>query len=183
MKLVMTSPPSPVRAVTSATHRLGRPPHRAAIAMVALALAAAIGGGVAPAVASGGLFCNAEDGSLTFSVQAGLTRGNGAFFNFRGELHARQPDVPKELRDLKLASRDLIQHWLDEREAKLLIYRERTAAPYGSVSLRVETRHADTDEEGSYEGSYVLTVSYVEGKPGSEAKVVEAHGKATCSAE
>src|SRR3954469_12696105 len=160
MKLVMTSPPSPIRAVTSATHRLGRPPHRAAIAMVALALAAAIGGGVAPADASGGLFCNAEDGPLTFSVQAGLTRGNGAFFNFRGELHARLAEAPAAFRDLKLVGRDLIQHWLDEREAKLLIYRERTAAPYGSVTLRVEARHADTDEEGSYQGSYVLTISH-----------------------
>jgi hypothetical protein len=162
--------------------RLQRRPHRAAFAAFTLALTAAIGGGIAPAAASGGLFCNAEDGSLKFSVQAGLTRGNGAFFNFRGELHARLAEAPAAFRDLKLVNRELIQHWLDEREAKLLIYRERTAAPYGSVTLRVETRHADTDEEGSYEGSYVLTISYV-AKAGSEAKVLEARGTATCSAD
>jgi hypothetical protein len=149
----------------------------------AAALAVLTWAGVAPAFASGGFWCSAEDKSAKLSLQAGLTRGSGALFNFRGELKILLATVPADFRTLKLDGRDLIQRWLDDRESKLLIYRERARAPFGSISLMIETKRADSDDEGSYAGTYALTVSYTKSAKDAEAMVAEARGKASCSAE
>jgi hypothetical protein len=156
---------------------------RAAISVVALTLAGLTLAGVGPASASGGLWCSAEDSSVKFIVQAGLTRGSGAHFNLRGELHVLLPTVPAGTRDLKLDGGDLIQRWLDNREAKLLFYRDRDEKPFGYFSLLVETKRGDADDEGSYSGNYVLTITYMKSEQDSEATVVEARGDASCSAE
>jgi hypothetical protein len=148
-----------------------------------VALAVLTSAGVAPAFASGGFWCSADDKSAKLSVQAGLTRGSGAMFNFRGELKILLTTVPADFRTLKLDGRDLIQRWLDDRESKLLIYRERARAPFGSISLMIETKRADTDDEGSYAGTYALTVSFMKSAKDAEATVVEARGDAACSAE
>jgi hypothetical protein len=139
--------------------------------------------GLAPAFGSGGLWCSGEDKAATFSLQGGLTRGTGALFNFRGEVHVRLPDAPANLRDFKVEGKHLIQHWLDERELKLLLTRDRSGALWGSVTLLVQTKRTDADDEGSYTGDYVLTVSFMKSAKDSEATKLEARGTAACSAE
>jgi hypothetical protein len=47
----------------------------------------------------------------------------------------------------------------------------------------IETKRADSDDEGSYAGTYALTVSYLKSAKDAEAAVVEARGRAACSAE
>ena len=136
---------------------------------------------VAPAAASGGLHCGADDAAVAFTLQGGLTRGTGALFNFRGEIKLRLAGAPADFRALKIASKDLIQHWLDDKELKLQIHQERSRGAYRAATLLVETR-ADPDEEGSFQGNYVLTVSSKSDRE-VEAKQVEARGTATCSAE
>jgi hypothetical protein len=151
---------------------------RTAAAIVGLMLA-----GLAPASGSGGLWCSAEDEGATFSLQGGLTRGTGALFNFRGEVQVRLPDAPADLRNLKVEGADLIQHWLDEQELKLLLTREGNDGPSGSITLLVQTKRTDADDEGSYTGDYRLTISFMKSAQDSEATMLEARGTAACSAE
>jgi hypothetical protein len=151
---------------------------RAAAAIVGLTLA-----GLAPAFGSGGLWCSAEDDAVTFSIQAGLSRGSGALFNFRGEVSVLLPGAPADLRDLKLVGSDLIQHWLDARELKLLVTHEPNEVLSASLTLLVQTRRTDADDEGSYNGDYVLTISFMKSAQDSEATILATRGSASCSAE
>jgi hypothetical protein len=155
---------------------------RTAVAIAALTLTALVSD-IAPAFASGGFWCSAEDKSIKLSVQGGLTRGTGALFNLRGELKVLLADVPADFRTLKINGRDLIQRWLDEHESKLLLYRERARTPFGSINLLVDTKRKPDEDEDSFTGTYVLTVSYMKNPKDSEATNVEARGEATCSAE
>ena len=133
-----------------------------------------------PALASGGIWCNAEDKAVRLSVESGMTRSiGGGFFNFRAGLDIRLPGTPKDFRSLKLDENDLPHHWIDDKEIKLLLYRERSEEPFGWVHLVIDTKAVD---EGSYAGTYTLTLSNLE--PGqSEAKETTATGPIECSAE
>ena len=114
-----------------------------------IALAAVIAAAV-PASASGGLWCDAEDQSLKFAASTGVTRGTGAFFQFKGLLEVKLDGVPEDLRNLPLDGM-LIHSWLDADEAKLQFYFERRDGEFASVDLTVETERV---EEGEYRGEY-----------------------------
>ena len=137
--------------------------------------------GCEPAHASGGIGCEGADEALKFSVESGMTRGGGGgFFNFRAELDVLVPSTPEDFRKLQLDSADLMHHWVDDRELKLLLYRERTDGPFGWVRLLIETRRVD---EGAYAGSYRLTIGSMESEQASEPTMREARGEVTCFAE
>src|SRR5262245_26416746 len=117
--------------------------------IVILAFAAAISGSW-PVLASGGISCEGEDQNLKFTVESGMTRsGGGGFFNFRTELEVLLPSIPADFRKLHLDDADLMHHWIDAHELKLLVYRERMERPFGWLRFLIETRRVD---EGSYVG-------------------------------
>ena len=101
--------------------------------------------GVQPALATGTLWCEADDQVLTFRARSGLSRGiNGGFLNFTADLQVKL-DVPPDFRQLQLDQSSLSQRWLDNKQLKLRLYRERAAGPAGYLVLVVET---DAAEEG-----------------------------------
>lgn len=118
-----------------------------------IALAAVIAAGM-PAVASGGLGCDADDLSLKFSTEIAMTRGSGGFFNVRAALDVAMEGVPDDLRKLTLDDA-LVHSWLDDDEVKLLFYVEREDGQFATVDFVVETSRV---REGEYRGDYILTI-------------------------
>jgi hypothetical protein len=142
-----------------------------------IALAAVIAG-VVPAAASGGLWCDAKDASITFAASTGVTRGTGAFFQLKGTLDVAIAGIPDDLRNLTLDGM-LIHSWLDEDEAKLQFYFERQDGEFASIDFTVETEMV---EEGEYRGEYLLTV--FESRPAEpEPGQWSAKGPVSCGAE
>ena len=136
---------------------------------------AALFAAAAPAAASGGLWCDAEDQSLEFHAETGVSRGvGGGFFNLRGSLDIAKQGVPEDLRKLSLDNA-LVHSWLDGDEAKLQFYFERQEGDFASVDFVVETK---VIEEGAYAGEYLLTVF---ASPHSEPLSVQGH--VACGAE
>lgn len=134
-----------------------------------------------PAHASGGIGCAGADQALKFNVESGMTRGaGGGFFNFRAALDVLLPSTPEDFRKLQLDGADLMHHWVDDKELKLLLYRERTEGPFGWVRFLIESRRVD---EGAYAGSYVLTIGNVGSEQDSEPKMLEARGAVQCFVE
>jgi hypothetical protein len=132
-----------------------------------------------PAVASGGLSCESEGGAATIVVESGVTRGMGSpVFNFRASVDIDDLSVAADLRMLEFDDEHLAQYWLDGEELKMVIYRERTGdAPHGYVEIVMRTT---AGEEGSYDGSYALTVFDV---TGGEGKTVTLDGSVSCFVE
>jgi hypothetical protein len=145
--------------------------------VVACKLAATV-----PAMASGGLGCNAEDQSVKLLIESGVTRGMGSpIFNFRARLEILGKNVAEDLRKIEFSQEHVAQYWLDAQSLKLLLYRERDAGkPHGLVELTIDTR---ADDEGSYVGPYRLTVFDTAGDTTGEGKTVNLEGKADCFAE
>ena len=138
--------------------------------------------GTAPSLASGGLWCEADDAKVMFHIESGITRGLGnPLFNFRGELEIKDPAVAGDLRKSSFEMNNLTQHWLDASDMRLQLYRERGGdGPGGEVELVILAKAVD---EATFEGSYTLTVSDMTGVTTGEAKAQEFKGKASCSAE
>ena len=130
-----------------------------------------------PALASGGLWCWADDKDAKFQVDAGLSSGGG-LFNFRGDLDVRSGGTPEAFRKLRLADDDLIQWWIDEKELRLWIYREQQDAPHGILRLVIKTKLVD---EGSYAGTYDLKIAVP--KDNVETGVIDVSGQTSCGAE
>lgn len=135
-----------------------------------------------PALASGALWCDADDGKAVFSIQAGITRGLGnPLFSFQGELEVKDKSVAEDLRKSTFEMGNLTQHWLDAEDMRLQLYRERPGdGPGGEVELLILAKAID---EATFEGTYTLTVSDMTGVTSGEAKRWEAKGKVSCGAE
>jgi len=147
-------------------------------AFIALTLLLA---GLMPAHASGGVSCEAKDGSVQFEVGGGMGRSVGAsLFNVNGEIKVKLKGVPADFRELKLKDADVSQRWIDGKEVRLQLYREREEGLFGYVNLEILTKRVG---EGSYKGSYELTVSNLESEKATEAKQFKARGKVTCMTE
>lgn len=134
------------------------------------------------AAASGGLSCESGDGPAKIEIEAGITRGLGSpVFSLTGSVEVKDNDVAADLRKMQFDKAHLAQYWLDGEDLRLLLYRERDAeGVFGSVELTV--RAQPTDEEGTFAGTYELTISDMTGQA-SEAKTKAFKGELSCFVE
>jgi hypothetical protein len=134
---------------------------------------------VQPALATGALWCEAEDQVLTFRARSGVSRGiNGGFLKFTADLQVKLGDVPADFRQLQFDESSLSHRWLDRKQLKLRLHRERAAGPAGYLVFVVET---DAVEEGQYRGGYELTV--FDTANDGRGRSWEVRGAVSCSAE
>lgn len=137
--------------------------------------------GLMPAQASGGVSCEAKDASVQFEAGGGVGRSvGGSLLNFTGEISVKLKGVPADFRQLKFKDSDVSQRWMDGKEVRLQLYREREEGLFGYVDLVILTRRV---EEGSYAGRYELTISHLESEKATEAKQFKARGKVRCMTE
>ena len=125
-----------------------------------------------------------EDKTLKLSVEGAFSRGVGeGVINFGGRIEVLAKTTPDDFRSVDLEREHLTQTWINGRDLKLRMYRERegNAAPHGYIELLLETRQSSRDEL-EYTGSYVLTVFHLKSGQDSEGKTLSARGKAKCSA-
>lgn len=140
-----------------------------------------LGLGIVTARASAGMSCEASDKAVKLTLEAGISRGVGDdFFSFKGELEILSPGAPRDFRKLELTKDNLTQRWLDNRNLKLRIYRERAGEPHGSVDVVIEA-WPRKDDELDYRGGYLLTIFDIP-KAGAEGKTTILKGRVTCSA-
>lgn len=136
-----------------------------------------------PAQATGSFECMVEDQSLKLTAGSAYSRGLGAdFVGLKAEAQILAADVPEDLRKLDL-SRNLVHHWLEGGDLRLLFYREREGGkPHAYVEIVLKAAgEADAPE---YAGTYRLTVFSMDSpadKDGGKAMAIE--GKAACSIE
>ena len=133
------------------------------------------------AQASAGLSCEASDKTVKLELEAGISRGVGeGFFSFKGELEILAPGAPKDFRKVTFEKEHLTQQWLDGRNLKLRVYRERDGALHGYVDLVIEA-WPRKDEEDAYRGGYTLTIFDVP-KADADGKTTVLKGRVSCSA-
>jgi hypothetical protein len=133
--------------------------------------------------ASGGLNCEASDKAVKLALEAGISRGVGSgFFSFKGQLDILAPGAPKDFRKLEFEKEHLTQQWLDDRNLKLRIYRERDGEPHGYVDIVIEAWPRKDSEDLAFRGGYALTIFDVP-KAGGDGKTTILKGRVTCSAE
>lgn len=137
---------------------------------------------VTPAFASGGLSCEGDDANAKFLVESGVTTGmGGPVFNFRGELEILNSGVAEDLRRTAFEPQNLPQYWLDGKELRLLVYRERpNEKPHGYVELTILTTNK---EEGLYEGRYEVKVFDTADESKAEPQSYAAEGAVSCFVE
>ena len=147
--------------------------------MRSLIVGACLLAGVGPAAASGGLSCDTKDKAIRLSIESGVTRGMGSpIFNFRGTLQLNDRRVADDLRKTQFEQEHVAQYWLDGKNLRLLLYRERVGnKPHGYVELIIETKG---DGEGGYNGAYRLTVFDMTGDKTGEGKTLAFKGKVGC---
>jgi len=149
---------------------------RAVLPVVLLLLAAT------PALASGGLSCEAKGKGAKITVESGVTHGmGGPVFNFRGSSEFASKKVEADLGKLAYTDEHLAQYWLDGKELRLLLYRERDGdKPHGYVEITIRTK---AGEEGTYAGNYELTAFDTTGTDGGDARRLDLKGKISCFVE
>lgn len=136
-----------------------------------------------PVHASGGLSCDANDKAIKFAVEAGVSRGTGSgIFSFKGELNILAPGAPADFRKLEFGKEHLTQQWLDNRNLKLRIYRERDGEPHGYVDIVIEAWPKKGAEDLEFRGGYTLTIFDMP-KGGGSGKNTVLKGRITCSGE
>lgn len=135
------------------------------------------------AYASGGLSCEAGDKTVKLALEAGVSRGVGSgFFSFKGELDILAPGAPKDFRKLEFGKEHLTQQWLDNRNVKLRVYRERDSGPHGYVEIVIEAWPKKDAEDLEFRGGYTLTIFDVP-KGDGDGKTTVLKGRITCSGE
>jgi hypothetical protein len=134
----------------------------------------------APALASGGASCANDGGDVAIDLSAGITHGmGGPVFSLTATVDAKV-EAAADLRKGSFAKENLAQYWLDDKEMKFLLYRERDGAgEFGSVELLIVTKPVGDDV--GYDGTYKLTLTDMTG--GGEGKNTTLEGKVTCSVE
>ncbi|WP_274627704.1 hypothetical protein [Arvimicrobium flavum] len=150
--------------------------------MRASIFAIAILSGVLPAAASGGLDCGAKDKKVEFNLHAGVSRGMGsAIFAFESTVKINDQSIAEDLRKTGFSREDVAQYWLDGKDLRLNLYREREGdKPHGYVELVIYTQ-SEGDEIG-YGGTYELTV-YDGVGDNAEPKEATFKGEVGCSVE
>ncbi|HWK87472.1 MAG TPA: hypothetical protein VNQ34_08195 [Xanthobacteraceae bacterium] len=153
--------------------------------LLRIALSAAVALAPLPALATGGFGCEAADNNVKFEINAGMQRGGAAaLLNFRAEIESLLKDTPADFRKLSLDREAISQHWIDGRDFKLQLYTERSQGLFGALDLVIEAVQRGKDkDEGTYKGSYRLTIENMETEQSSEAKTLKARGKVICFVE
>jgi hypothetical protein len=137
---------------------------------------------ISSAHASAGMSCEASDKAVKLALEAGISRGMGDdFFSFKGELEILAPSTAKDFRKLVFEKEHLTQRWLDNRNLKLRIYREREGEPHGSVDLVIEAWPRKDSGDIEFRGGYVLTIFDIP-KAGADGRTTTLKGRVTCSA-
>lgn len=138
--------------------------------------------GVAPVMASGGIWCTSGAGPAKFEVSAGMGRDFGSgLFGLTGTLKADLANVDKALIAVRFSDATPHQLWLgrDLLFLELMVQRPGNG-PYGSSDLVIKT---STVDEGSYVGRYSLTISDSGIDAGGEAQNVSISGPVSCGAD
>ncbi|MBX3582020.1 MAG: hypothetical protein KF810_09005 [Rhizobiaceae bacterium] len=149
--------------------------------LVAVAVFSMCAGG---ASASGGINCEARDKAVSFEVSAGVSRGLGAaIFSFDGKVTIKDKKIASDLVNTKFERDHVAQYWLDGKELRLLLYREREGdKPHGYVELGIVTKaKPGDDDDGIYGGDYTLSV--FDTSNSDEGLTVTRKGKVSCFVE
>lgn len=147
-------------------------PRLASLALLALAASA-------PAYATGGISCSADDRGAKFTIGSPISRSaGGSFFEFQGELEVRASGVAADFRKLTLSKDHLTQSWFDARDLRMRVYHERSGEPHGTIELTVEAR-GNPDAE-SWRGRYTIRLGEV---VNNEFRTRQVTGRVTCSIE
>jgi hypothetical protein len=135
---------------------------------------------VAPAWATGGFSCTVDDANLKFETQSALGSGMGApILNLEARADIELKDTPADLKQVDL-SKHLVHSWMLHPELRLLFYRERdNDKPHAHVELVISAMA--TDDEGTADGSYDLTVFTTDSS--ATAEPLKATGKVSCFIE
>lgn len=135
------------------------------------------------ASATGGFSCEVDDKNLQFEAESALGAGMGApILNLQAHAKTKIKGTPNDLRGLDLKT-NLVHSWTDDPDFRLHFYLEREGeTPHGTFELIVTTKA--TDEEGTYEGNYRLTIFYTE-PPADQTlgAYLKATGKVKCFIE
>lgn len=135
-----------------------------------------------PAHATASLSCEVDDTSMALTISGVISRGLGArIMNFAAEGKLKAPGVADDLRALKYEQEHLVHTWLDGKDLKLLVYREREGNRHGYVQITIETK-LKPKSDGEYRGRYVAEVHDLP-EGASEGKTTKLRGAITCSAE
>ena len=148
-----------------------------------VALGAAIGLTAAgEAAASGGLSCETDDASIRLYIESGVTHGMGSpVFQFRASAEIVSGDISADLRQTNFDQSHLAQYWLGDEELKMVLYREREGdKPHGYVEIVVRTA---SREEGSFSGTYELSVYDDTGDPKAGPKELKVTNDLSCFVE
>jgi hypothetical protein len=144
-------------------------------------------GAAGEARASAGVSCALDDRAVRLELGAVVSGGGvgRGLFQVRGEVGVKLAGAPQDFRRIELRDDHLRHTWLNGRDLRLFVYHEREGerTPHGTVELVIETRGArpDSDDEGTYRGTYALTVTDMTGQ-NAEARRWTARGRITCSA-
>lgn len=138
--------------------------------------------GLLPAAASGGLDCTAKDKKVEFELNGGVTRGMGSpIFSFQGTVTINDKSVAADLRETSFSMEHVAQYWLDDKDLRLDLYRERSGdKPHGYVELVLYTR--PQGDEGEYKGTYEVVV-YDGVADNAEARQAKFKGEVGCFVE
>ncbi len=144
-----------------------------------LALAALAFLSLAPAHATGGISCEAEDRSAKFTIGSPIGRSTGgAFFQFEGELEVRAANVAEDFKKVAFTKEHLTQSWFDARDLKMHVHFERSGEPHGTIDLTVEARGNANAE--TWRGRYVLSIGET---VNGEFRTRRLTGRVSCSIE
>jgi hypothetical protein len=129
-----------------------------------------------PALASGGVMCDAEDGSIKFDFSAGQSRdGAGDWFGLQGSVVSKVGKLPAGLAKFDIKRENLTEHWADRETIRLQIEQlGGEEVDYANVRLTII---ATALEELTYKGPYLLRIHQADGTD------ITRDGSVSCSAE
>jgi hypothetical protein len=148
-----------------------------AVFLVSIALLA----GLAPARATVGFACGADDKAARLSVSGAYGTGLGTgLANFGADIELRLKDAPAEIRKLHLDSSHVSQHWFNGRDLKIMTYWQRPDnEPFAEIILIIDTRRGSA-EESPYRGRYTLQINLPPVAPSLEQRSLKTSGAITC---
>jgi hypothetical protein len=140
------------------------------VALVACAFAV-------PAVASGGLSCEANDSAAKLSVESGISNAGGGLFQLSGRLQLSNGAIARDLRDVSFERADATQFSYDGSTLRLVLYRERHTGEHATIKVSIDTKHTAGGGEYELAGTYEVAIHDY----GASQEPVKFSGRAKCS--